>query len=77
MPSSPKRSAGRFEFTLTLKHGSWLNMAESLTCSILRHIRVMSKQELKDCIIEGHGLRQLVSGGSHLVLLIRFGVQER
>src|SRR6184192_4263006 len=46
------RPAGRFEFTFTPKHGSWLNLVEGffskLTRSILRHIRVTSKQELKD-----------------------------
>lgn len=44
--------AGRFEFTFTPKHGSWLNLVEGffskLARSILRHIRVASKQELKD-----------------------------
>jgi len=47
--------AGRFEFTFTPKHGSWLNLIEGffskLTRSVLRHIRVASKQELKDRII--------------------------
>jgi transposase len=47
--------AGRFEFTFTPKHGSWLNLVEGffskLARSILRHIRVASKQELKDRII--------------------------
>src|SRR5262252_2289363 len=44
--------AGRFEFTFTPKHGSWLNLIEGffskLTPSVLRHIRVESKEELKD-----------------------------
>ncbi len=44
--------AGRFQFTFTPKHGSWLNLVEGffskLTRSVLRHIRVSSKQELKD-----------------------------
>ncbi len=44
--------AGRFEFTFTPKHGSRLNLVEGffskLTRSVLRHIRVTSKQELKD-----------------------------
>lgn len=44
--------AGRFEFTFTPKHGSWLNLIEGffskLARSVLRHIRVASKQELKD-----------------------------
>jgi hypothetical protein len=47
--SSP---AGRFEFTFTPTHGSWLNLIEGffskLARSVLRHIRVASKQELKD-----------------------------
>ena len=47
--------AGRFEFTFTPKHGSWLNLIEGffskLTRSVLRHIRVSSKQELKDRIM--------------------------
>jgi transposase len=50
-----KQPAGRFEFTFTPKHGSWLNIVEGffskLTRSILRHIRVGSKQELKDRIM--------------------------
>src|ERR1700694_987818 len=44
--------AGRFEFTFTPKHGSWLHLVEGffskLARSVLRHIRVSSKQELKD-----------------------------
>ena len=44
--------AGRFEFVFTPKHGSWLNLVEGFfskfTRSVLRHIRVASKQELKD-----------------------------
>jgi transposase len=50
-----KQATGRFEFTFTPKHGSWLNIVEGffskLTRSILRHIRVASKQELKDRIM--------------------------
>jgi transposase len=46
---------GRFGFTFTPKHGSWLNLVEGffskLARSILRHIRVTSKQELKDRIM--------------------------
>jgi transposase len=42
----------RFEFTFTPNHGSWLNLVEGffskLARSVLRHIRVASKQELKD-----------------------------
>lgn len=47
--------AGRFELTFTPKHGSWLNLIEGffskLARSVLRHIRVASKQELKDRIL--------------------------
>ena len=50
-----EQPAGRFEFTFTPKHGSWLNLVEGffskLARSVLRHIRVASKQELKDRII--------------------------
>lgn len=46
---------GRFEFVFTPKHGSWLNLIEGffskMTRSMLRHIRVASKQELKDRIM--------------------------
>jgi hypothetical protein len=49
--------AGRFEFTFTPKHGSWLNLIEGFFSkfarSVLRHIRVASKQELKDRIMVG------------------------
>jgi transposase len=49
------RPADRFEFTFTPKHGSWLNLIEGffskLARSVLRHIRVASKQELKDRIM--------------------------
>jgi transposase len=51
------RPRGRFEFTFTPKHGSWLNLIEGFFSkfarSVLRHIRVASKQELKDRIIAG------------------------
>ena len=51
------RPAGRFEFTFTPKHGSWLNLVEGFFSkfarSVLRHIRVASKQELKDRIMAG------------------------
>jgi len=47
--------AGRFTFVFTPKHGSWLNLVEGffskLARSVLRHIRVASKQELKDRIM--------------------------
>ena len=50
-----KQPAGRFQFTFTPKHGSWLNLIEGffskLARSVLRHIRVASKQELKDRIM--------------------------
>lgn len=46
---------GRFEFTFTPTHGSWLNLVEGFFSkfarSVLRHIRVASKQELKDRIM--------------------------
>ena len=46
---------GRFTLVFTPKHGSWLNLVEGffskLTRSVLRHIRVASKQELKDRIM--------------------------
>jgi transposase len=46
---------GRFHFTFTPKHGSWLNLIEGffskLARSVLRNIRVNSKQELKDRIM--------------------------
>ena len=49
--------AGRFEFTFTPKHGSWLNLIEGFFSkfarSVLRHIRVASKQELKERIMLG------------------------
>ena len=45
--------SARIGFTPT--HGSWLNLIEGffskLTRSVLRHIRVASKQELKDRIM--------------------------
>ena len=49
------RPEGRFTFVFTPKHGSWLNLVEgffsTLTRSVLRHIRVASKQELKSRIL--------------------------
>jgi transposase len=48
---------GRFEFTFTPKHGSWLNLIEGFFSkfarSVLRHIRVASKQELEQRIMAG------------------------
>jgi transposase len=50
-----EQPAHRFEFTFTPTHGSWLNLIEGffskLARSVLRYIRVASKQELKDRII--------------------------
>ena len=46
---------GRFELTFTPKHSSWLNLIEGFFSkfarSVLRHVRITSKQELKDRII--------------------------
>src|ERR1700693_4683890 len=46
---------GRFEFTFTPKHGSWLHLVagffSKLARSVLRHIRVASKHELKERIM--------------------------
>jgi transposase len=46
---------GRFEFTFTPKHGPWLNLVEGfffkLARSVLRHIRVASKQELAERLL--------------------------
>jgi transposase len=51
------RPAGRFEFTFTPKHGSWLNLIEGFFSkfarSVLRHVRVASKYELKQRIMAG------------------------
>ena len=50
-----EQPVGRFEITFTPKHGSWLNLIEGffskLARSVLRHIRVASKQELKNRLI--------------------------
>lgn len=47
----------RFKYVLTPTHGSWLNIAETLfgkmARTFLKHIRVGSKQELKDRIVKG------------------------
>src|ERR1700752_5133700 len=49
--------AGRFAFTFTPKHGSWLNLIEGFFSkfarSVLRHIRGASTQELKERIMPG------------------------
>src|ERR1700721_1259587 len=51
------RPAGRFDFTFTPKHGSWLNLIEGFFSkfarSVLRHTRVASKHELKERIMAG------------------------
>ena len=48
---------GRFIYVHTPKHGSWLNLIESLFSKMartfLRHIRVTSKKELKERILKG------------------------
>ncbi len=47
----------RFHYVHTPKHGSWLNLVETLfgqmAHSFLRHIRVNSKAELKERILKG------------------------
>src|ERR1700726_1794138 len=53
----PTQPARRFAFTFTPKRGSWLNLIEGFFSkfarSVLRHIRVASKQELKERIMLG------------------------
>jgi transposase len=53
LAAQPER---RFAFVFTPKHGSWLNLIEGFFSkaarSVLRHIRVNSKHELKQRIIE-------------------------
>ena len=48
---------GRFQYVHTPKHGSWLNLIETLFSKIartfLKHIRVQSKEELKERILQG------------------------
>jgi transposase len=48
---------GRFSYVHTPKHGSWLNLVETLfgkmARSFLKHIRVNSKEELKERILLG------------------------
>ena len=48
---------GRFEYVHTPKHGSWLNLIEcafsKMARTFLRHIRVNSKEELKQRILKG------------------------
>ena len=47
----------RFKYVLTPKHGSWLNIVETLfgkmTRTFLRNIRVQSWEELRDRILKG------------------------
>src|SRR4029450_5358904 len=47
----------RFQYVLTPKHGSWLNIVETLfgkmARTFLRHIRVRSWAELRDRILQG------------------------
>lgn len=51
------RHPNRFQYILTPKHGSWLNIVETLfgkmARSFLRHIRVHSLDELKARILKG------------------------
>jgi transposase len=51
------RPARRFKFTFTPTHGSWLNLIEGFFSkfarSVLRHIRVRSKHELKERVTAG------------------------
>ena len=48
---------GRFEYVHTPKHGSWLNLVESvfskMARTFLRHIRVASLDELRQRILQG------------------------
>jgi transposase len=48
---------GRFAYVHTPKHGSWLNLIEAvfskMARTFLRHIRVASKDELKQRIARG------------------------
>jgi transposase len=48
---------GRFQYVHTPKHGSWLNLVESafskMARTFLRHIRVASRDELKQRILQG------------------------
>jgi transposase len=49
--------SGRFIYIHTPKHGSWLNLVETLfgkmARTFLKHIRVTSKKELRDRILLG------------------------
>lgn len=48
---------GRFEYVHTPKHGSWLNLIEcafsKMARTLLRHIRVTSKEDLKRRVLQG------------------------
>lgn len=50
------KNPNRFEFVFTPKHGSWLNLIESffgkMAKTVLREIRVKSKAELKERILQ-------------------------
>ncbi|MCA1765428.1 MAG: transposase, partial [Desulfobulbaceae bacterium] len=52
-----KTKPNRFHFVFTPKHGSWLNLIESvfskMARSFLRHIRVGTKEELVERIYQG------------------------
>ena len=47
----------RFKYVLTPKHGSWLNIVETLfgkmARTFLKHIRVPSKEDLRERILKG------------------------
>ena len=66
-------AASRVPFTP--KHGSWLNLVEGFFSkfarSVLRHIRVTSKQELKEAHHGRYRRRQSTSRHPHLVLQAR------
>lgn len=51
------RCPNRFQYVLTPKHGSWLNIVETLfgkmARTFLRHIRVQSWEELRERILKG------------------------
>ena len=61
---------GRFEYVHTPKHGSWLNLIEcafsKMARTFLRHIRVVSLDELKTRIIKG------VDEMNHLPVVFRW-----
>ena len=52
-----KTRPNRFKYVLTPVHGSWLNIVETLfgkmARTFLRHIRVQSKEELRERILKG------------------------